>query len=65
LPWALCSKIIRRTGRHDVRLYRPGYRPVVIEDVIVPSSGPPCNKITGSVRRRVTLELLGPDARVP
>ena len=47
---------MRRPGRYQVRLHKPGYQSVVLEDVVVPSSGPPCNQAWGTAFRRVRLE---------
>jgi hypothetical protein len=62
VDWAQSPEFIgaggRRPGRYQVRLYKPGYRSVVLDDVVAPSSGPPCNVITGTVTRRVTLQPL-------
>jgi hypothetical protein len=45
----------RRPGRYEVRLYKPGYRPVVLRDVMAP--GDECRHAQPTVRR-VSLELL-------
>ncbi|HEV2734244.1 MAG TPA: Ig-like domain-containing protein, partial [Longimicrobiaceae bacterium] len=52
----------RRPGTYQVRLYRPGYHPVVLQGVRAPRTGNPrCNYAEPSDVRRVTLRLL-PDA---
>ena len=50
----------RRPGRYEVRLYKPGYRAVVLRDVIA-SGDEACQYAEPSDVRKVTLELL-PDA---
>lgn len=50
----------RRPGRYEVRLYKPGYRRVVLRDVMAPGDEQ-CRYATPSDVRTVTLELL-PDA---
>jgi hypothetical protein len=50
----------RRPGRYEVRLYKPGYRLVVLRDVMAPGDEQ-CQYATPSDIRKVTLELL-PDA---
>jgi Bacterial Ig-like domain (group 2) len=50
----------RRPGRYEVRLYKPGYRPVVLRDVMAPGDEE-CQYAEPSDVRKVTLELL-PDA---
>jgi hypothetical protein len=49
-----------RPGRYEVRLYKPGYRPVVLRDVMAPADDQ-CLYAFPSDIRKVTLELL-PDA---
>lgn len=49
----------RRPGTYQVRLYRPGYHPVVLHGVRAPRTGDPrCNYAEPSDVRRVTLRLL-------
>ena len=50
----------RRPGRYQVRLYKPGYRPVVLHDVMAPGDEA-CQYAEPSDVRKVTLEL-SPDA---
>ncbi len=49
-----------RPGRYEVRLYKPGYRPVVLRDVMAPADEQCLYADPGDIRK-VTLELL-PDA---
>jgi hypothetical protein len=49
----------RRPGSYQVRLRKPGYRPVVLHDVEAPPKGDPgCRYAEPTDIRRVTLELL-------
>ena len=50
----------RRPGRYEVRLYKPGYRPVVLRDVMAPGDEH-CRYAEPTDVRKITLELL-PDA---
>lgn len=50
----------RRPGRYEVRLYKPGYRPVILRDVMAPGDTQ-CGYAKPTDVRKVRLELL-PDA---
>ena len=47
----------RRPGRYEVRLYKPGYRTVILRDVMAPGDEE-CQYAEPSDVRKVTLELL-------
>jgi hypothetical protein len=47
----------RRPGRYEVRIYKPGYRPVVLRDVMAPGDAH-CRYAEPTDVRKVTLELL-------
>ena len=48
----------RRPGTYEVRLYKPGYKPVVLHGVGAPAKNVACAYATPTDVRRVTLELL-------
>lgn len=47
----------RRPGRYEVKLYKPGYKPVVLHDVMAPGD-PRCRYAEPTDVRKVTLERL-------
>jgi hypothetical protein len=54
----------RRPGTYEVRLYKPGYRPIILHDVKAPGDSL-CHYAVPSDIREVTLEPLSNAPRVP
>ena len=51
----------RRPGRYEVRLYKPGYKPVILRDVMAPGDAR-CSYAVPTDIRKVTLE---PNSTIP